>query len=166
MGNTWEHNTTQHITTHFTMMMPQAMTFFLFCFCLAVLTEGQALRAPPKKVKQILVNEVEDEKVQEKLNEVNEEMFPAMNVQPVPIENWVLEEELNEKKNENEMLEENVVAKDKFVEDLVEEVNSLKGELNEKENENKLLTGELNDEDEEINVMYEQVKDLKKKDQP
>mmetsp|Transcript_37012 Transcript_37012/g.37478 ORF Transcript_37012/g.37478 Transcript_37012/m.37478 type:complete len:153 (+) Transcript_37012:85-543(+) len=148
------------------MMMPQAMTFFLFCFCLAVLTEvteGETLRAPPKAVKQILLGEVEDEKVQEKLNEVNEEMFPAMNVQPVPIENWVLEEELNEKKKENEALEENVVAKDKFVEDLVDEVNSLKGELNEKENENKLLTEELNDEDEEINVMYKEVTDLKKK---
>merc|ERR1712194_135412 len=154
---------TQHITTHFTMMMPQAKTFFLFCFCLAVLTEvtwGETLRAPPKAVKQILLGEVEDEKVQEKLNEVNEEMIPAMNV---PIENWVLEEELNEKKKENEALEENVVAKDMFVEDLVDEVNSLKGELNEKENENKLLTEELNDEDEEINVMYKEVTDLKKK---
>merc|ERR1711935_1122584 len=118
---------------------------------------------PPKAVKQILLGEVEDEKVQEKLNEENEEMIPAMNV---PIENWVLEEELNEKKNENEMLEENVVAEDMLVADLVDEVNSLKGELNEKENENKLLTGELNDEDEEINVMYKQVKDLEKKDQP
>eukprot|EP00751_Fragilariopsis_kerguelensis_P045686 CAMPEP_0170987536 /NCGR_PEP_ID=MMETSP0736-20130129/6676_1 /TAXON_ID=186038 /ORGANISM="Fragilariopsis kerguelensis, Strain L26-C5" /LENGTH=131 /DNA_ID=CAMNT_0011411761 /DNA_START=119 /DNA_END=514 /DNA_ORIENTATION=+ len=130
------------------MMMPQAKTFFLFCFCLAVLTEvteGQALRAPPKEVKQILLGEKED------LN--------------VPIENWVLEEELNEKKNENEALEENVVAEDMLVADLVDEVNSLKGELNEMENENKLLTEELNDEDEEVNVQYEQLKDLEKNGQ-
>merc|ERR1712194_950209 len=131
-----------------------------FCFCLAVLTEvteGQALRAPPKEVKQILLGEKEDLEVQEKLNEVN-----AMNA---PIENWVLEEELNEKKNENEVLEENVVAEDMLVADLVDEVNSLKGELNEMENENKLLTEELNDEDEEVNVQYEQLKDLEKNGQ-
>eukprot|EP00751_Fragilariopsis_kerguelensis_P013832 CAMPEP_0170776208 /NCGR_PEP_ID=MMETSP0733-20121128/11029_1 /TAXON_ID=186038 /ORGANISM="Fragilariopsis kerguelensis, Strain L26-C5" /LENGTH=162 /DNA_ID=CAMNT_0011119137 /DNA_START=57 /DNA_END=548 /DNA_ORIENTATION=+ len=146
------------------MMMPQAMTFFLFCFCLAVLTEGSTLRGLEVE-KIIFLGEAEDEMVQEELDDLNEEMIPAMNGNE---ENWLLTEELKEKENENEELEENAVLEDMLVGDLLDEVNSLKGEVKEMENENEVLTAELNDEDEEVNdlegevqIMENEIKGLK-----